>query len=245
MAMSVGRQVLRALSVFSKIWFWFLVIAIVSIITIGEDLLDLHYTKRIWWSDFYNISSQFLVGGLVSFLFYYLVVYIPERKKRRIIKANLRQFYADTKQAIAYQIIFASQKGGRNDLSADTETVERLLTTSGFKTAFKGGREAHEGFYAFCNGISNNTPEYREIVLNLAMLSKQIDFVLHNYLIVDQRMFDFFKRLEIFLIRVESMGAGYDEEKILTRFIWEIFAGWDYVQGDRGYDIIEKMIGDI
>lgn len=48
-----------------------------------------------------------------------------------------------------------------------------------------------------------------------------------------------------FLIRFEKMGTGYDEEKVLSRFIWEIFAGWSYVEGDRGYDIIEKMIEEI
>ena len=46
-------------------------------------------------------------------------------------------------------------------------------------------------------------------------------------------------------MRLAKIGPGYDEEKVLSRFIWEIFGGWDWVEGDRGYDIIEKMIEDI
>lgn len=197
MVIRLKHRVIHALGVVSKIWFWFLIVMIAYSFITFYDSLGTKHTKHLWWSDFYDISSAFLVGGLVSFMFYFLVVYIPERKKRHIIKTNLMKLYADTKQAILYQIIFASQKGGRNDLSANTETVEQLLTVGGFRSAFKDGHESHEGFYAFCNGISGDASEYQEIILNLSLLSKQIDFVLHNYPIIDAKIFDFFKRLEI------------------------------------------------
>jgi hypothetical protein len=47
------------------------------------------------------------------------------------------------------------------------------------------------------------------------------------------------------LLRLERCEPGYDESKPLCAFIWEIFAGWHWVEGYRGYDIIEKMIDDI
>ena len=77
------------------------------------------------------------------------------------------------------------------------------------------------------------------------MLSKQIDFVLHNYAIDDQNVFDFFKRLELLLMNLQANGAGYIESKPLCRFIWEIFAGWSFVDGYRGYDIVQKTIEDL
>ena len=55
------------------------------------------------------------------------------------------------------------------------------MDVENFKAAFAQGSEANEGFYAFENQMSDETPEFREIVLNLQMLSKQIEFVLHNY----------------------------------------------------------------
>ena len=196
-------------------------------------------------ANFTTYQPHFLIGGLISFLFYFLVIYIPEQKKRRIIKVNLRRLYADIKHDLLYQVIFASQKGGREDLSADSETVERLLTVDGFNAAFRGGSGAHEGFYAFCNYISSDVHEYREIIRNLQVLSKQIDYILHNYPLTDEKMFNFFKRLDVFLFRLEKIGLGYDEEKVLSGFIREIFGGFSLVEGYRGYDIIEKMIEDI
>ncbi|MBC8339941.1 MAG: hypothetical protein H8E39_14770 [Alphaproteobacteria bacterium] len=233
------------LGVFSNILFWFSFVLIAYFLLAAYDLLDFRYTQREWWDEIYNISSGLLGGALISFLFYFLVVFIPEQKKRHIIKTNLRKMYANVKRDILYQVIFASQKGGRADLSADSETVERLLMVDGFKNAFMSGREGDEGFYAFRNYIGDDVPEYREIILNLEVLSKQIDFVLHNYPITDVKVFDFFKRLEVFLMRLTKIGPGYEEEKVLSNFIWEIFGGWDWVEGDRGYDIIEKMIEDI
>jgi hypothetical protein len=235
----------RVLSVFSKVWFWFLVVFVGYLVLAGHDFFNLRLTHEDWWNKFYAISSAFLVGGLVSFLFYFLVVFVPEWKKRRVIKSNLKAVYADIKRDILLQIIFASRKGGRTDLSADSETVNRLLTIDGFKSAFQKGREADEGFYAFQNYMSDDVPEYREILLSLHVLSRQIDFVLHNYPILDSRIFSFFKRLEMLLVRLEKLGPGYEEEKQLSKFIWEIFAGFNIIKGNVGYDIIEKMIDDI
>ncbi len=241
----VKYQLRRVFGIFSDVRFWFTLIVFVYVVLTGHDLLEMSYTKREWWDKFYSILSALLVGGLISFLFYFLVVLVPERKRRQIIKANLIVFYASIKRDILYQVIFASQKGGRTDLEADNETVEQLLTIDGFKAAFEGGKEGHEGYYAFRNHLSDDVPEYREIILNLQILSKQIDYILHNYPITDPIIFNFFKRLEIFLMRMEKLGPGYDEEKILFSFIWEIFTGWDWIDGYRGYDLVEKMIRDI
>ena len=46
-------------------------------------------------------------------------------------------------------------------------------------------------------------------------------------------------------LRLQHSEPGYDESKALCGFIWEIYAGWDWIKGNRGYDIIEKMIADI
>lgn len=211
-------------------------------------LLGLHYAlnnKPLWWSDTFALGTNILAGGLVSFFFYWLVVHVPEQRKRNIIKSSLAHTYRSIKRDILYQVVFASTKGGLRNLQADTGTIDRLMTAEGFKQTFHGGKEADEGFYAFANQMDDDTPEYRQIILNLEMLSKQIEFVLHNYSLNDERLFDFFKRLELMLLSLRRAKPGYDESKRLCRFIDEMFSGWNIVVGDRGYDIIEKMIADI
>ena len=85
-----------------------------------DPLLGYHFSlaEKIvpdWWPDFFAVASNLLLGALVSFLFYYLVVFIPERQKRCIIKANLKTVYRNVKEDILWEIIQASIKGGRKD----------------------------------------------------------------------------------------------------------------------------------
>ena len=44
-------------------------------------------------------------------------------------------------------------------------------------------------------------------------------------------------------MRIRSNGAGYDESKQLCSFIWEIFAGWDPIDGYVQHDEVQEMIG--
>lgn len=235
---------MRVLRLLLSVRFWF---AADLLLLIG--LLAFHFSTDVakprWWPDVFGLTTNLLAGGLVSFLFYYLVVHYPEQRKKHIIKTNLSRMYRNIKSDILWQVVFASIKGRRHDLSTDLQSVERLMDAKEFKACFKDGREGDEGFYAFQNQMSDDTPEFRAIVLSLQMLSKQIEFVLHNYDIADQRAFDFFKRLELMLLRLQYSEPGYDDSKALCGFIWEIYAGWDWIHGDRGYDIIEKMIADI
>ncbi len=226
--------------------FWFVVNTSALLLLLAVHFgISANLRALWWWADAFAVGVNLLTGGVISFLFYFLVVVVPERRKKSIIKTNLRRLYRDIKRDILWQVVFASIKGGRHDLTTSVEEVDKLMDVEKFKAAFAHGHEADEGFYAFENQMSDETIEFREIVLNLQMLSKQIEFVLHNYAMDDQKAFDFFKRLELLLMRLQSTGAGYDESKPLCRFIWEMFAGFNWSVGYRGYDPIEKMIEGI
>jgi hypothetical protein len=228
-------------NILSRVTTWFIVnlVALVALVAVH---FATSVTSLKWWADTFAVATNLLAGGLVSFLFYFLVVQLPQQRKKVVIKTNLQKLYRGIKGDILVAVVLASIQGGRNDLSADTETLDKLMTPEGFKEAFSNGREADEGFYAFENQMSDETWEFRQIVLNLQMLSKQIDYLLHNYVIEDQGAFDFFKRLELLLMRIQSNGPGYEESKRLCTFIWEIYAGWDWLEGDTGYDQVQRMI---
>lgn len=232
------------LEILSRVVTWFAV----TLIAFGL-LVAIHFTGRTssvkWWGDAFSILMNLFVSGLVSFLFYFLVVHLPANRRKTIIKTNLLRMYRGIKRDILYAVVHASMKGGRTDLSADSETIDELMSVKGFRQAFENGREADEGFYAFENQMTSETPEFRQIVLNLQMLSKQIDYLLQNYSIDDQHAFDFFKRLQLLLIDLQEKGPGYDEAKPLGRFIWEVYAGWNFIEGDVDGDQIQKMIGSL
>lgn len=232
---------LRRMVGWVRLWLALDIILLVGLLGIEFSPLS----KPSWWKDASTLATSVLTGGLVSFFFYWLVVYLPEHRKRRVIKNNLSKMYYRIKKNILYEVVLASVKGGRGDLQTDSDTIENLMTPEAFKEAFSGGREADEGFYAFENQMSGDTPEFREIILNLEMLAKQIEFVLHNYSIDDEKLFDYFKRLDLMLLSLRRSSPGYDESKPLCRFVYEMFSGFNWIDGYRGYDVIDKMIADI
>jgi hypothetical protein len=209
------------------------------------DSIDQNVGSLKPFAGMFSVGSDFFLGVFISFLFYYLVVVVPENRRREAIKTNLSFQYKRIKEDILYQVIFASQQGGRKDLRADTETLEKLSTVEGFRETFSEGREADEGFYAFRNHMSADVPEFREIIFGFKMLAEQIDFVMHNYPISDPEVFRLLNNLKHAFRHVEFSGPGYDEEKAVSRLIWEIFGGSDWVNGPRDYDLIERMIAEI
>jgi len=190
----------------------------------------------------FNAGLSIGTGGLVSFLFYYLVNERLEHRRRKLLQNSVRDTYEDAKSNIALAIIHASQKGGRADLSADFGTIARMLNTDGFRSSFEGGREASEGYYAFQNQMSSRTPEYDEIVFNLKVIARAGERLIDNNAVDDERTHGLFVRLSTLVQRIEQSGPGYDESKILCSFIWEIFAGWSFVDGHLGYDPIKRTI---
>ena len=223
-------------------WFFAVLAALSAVVWLDRPSLP---SPEAWEKYILSLSSGLLINAVASFLFYYLVVVIPERRKRRILKSNFSKMYRRIKKDISYQIVHASRRGGRLDLHADSETIEKILTLSGFRELFEGGREADEGWYAFANAITPESWEYKEIALSLRMLDRQVDYLLHNYNFTDANAFDFFKRLQSTLLRMESTVPDYDGEKVLSSFLWSMFGGWDVGAGYIDENVVERMINEI
>ena len=107
---------------------------------------------------------------------------------------------------------------------------------------FEDGSQADEGFYAFQHEMSYRTPEYEEIVFNLKIISRALERIVDSHRLDDVQTYNFFVRSSAFIARIERYGAGYDESKPLCSLIWEMFAGWNFIDGKLGYDPIERAI---
>lgn len=226
--------------------FWFILAVLTYVLA---SVVFYKYLGNFDEKDVYNQTSLLLRAFIMSSVFYFLVVYLPAKSKREVLKKNFRDMYKDIKKEIIYDILWFSRRGGRSDITVTPELVDELFDVEKFRDLFKGGREGDEGWYAFCNHIQNNPEDFASLILKFKLLAKQIDFILHNYDIRDQGRFNFFKRLEKVLFDFEHMNRvddyRYDEVKIFSRFVWEICAGWSFVDGFRGYDIIERFINEI
>ena len=187
--------------------------------------------------DVFDVLFNLVSGGVISFLFYFLVVYVPERRRARILKDNAIAVYRRLRQNLVTAVVMASVKGGRKDLSTMWDDITRLTDVEEFRAQFSSGRHENEGYYAFENQMSGRTYEFEIIIQDFKILASELNFFLHNYTGAEADHFMSLKRLEITLTSLIDSQPGYDESKPLCGFLYRFLAGFDPLKGYLGRDI--------
>src|SRR5262249_36864021 len=127
--------------------------------------------------------------------------------------------------------------------ASSLDLVERLCDIREFRDYFKEDNSAK--WYAIANALPKNELLMKDMVVELALLRTEIAFVLSNVEIHDEQVFAFFKRLSSTIYRAEQGGLEYDDVKSFMSFMWQLFAGWSWIEGYAERDIVEALIEKI
>lgn len=195
--------------------------------TIEPYLLALHNGNSI----VFNLS----VGYLVSLFFWLLVVYLPERSRRLILRDNLRRRYQDFRESTIQILLWASIG------AHDSELPKELCDHQKFREFFDGNDKEH--WYAALNGLQGNKDRVDELLLELQLFASEVSYVLNSVNIQDPKVHSFFKLLSENIYRLKNSTVySYDQVKYLGNFLWEIHARWSLINGQLEDDIIQEMI---
>jgi hypothetical protein len=233
------RKQLQLDKLLGSITLWFVLAVVLFAVAVTVKLVGVDATRQIQ-EQVNALTIDLLLSIIVSFVFYYLVVHLPEKRRRNRIRNNFLNTYLAIKEGLLWQIVFGSIHAGRHDLNTSSEQVELLKDVKSFRATFSGGKEAHEGWYAFSNHMTNDTPEFREILLLLSQLRMHVEYVLFQDVFEDQELLDFFTRLRRHLLRLERTDASDYEKRPLISFLYELLSGWNFIEGYRDFDLIEK-----
>ncbi len=183
------------------------------------------------------IAYDLSVGFIVSAIFYWIVVYLPESNRKKIIHSGLKEQYdCFRKSCISNFLVLSS--------SQNYPHRDALLDQEEFRRYFKNNNDKGESRWdAVVNGLQANDYYLREIVYELRMLNDEIRFVRSTLNIKDIEVYEFLGRLSRAIVRMESTTQGHDDIKSFCRFLWEIFAGWNWVDGYSKANIIQEMLG--
>lgn len=206
---------------------WFLVVATAACLLTGVITTpEKNYTLLI------NALS---VGFVISAIFYFIVVYLPENQKRsRIYRSMERQYQLFKKSCIGTFLILSA--------SQEYQHREMLLDQEEFKRYFKNNNANNENRWdAVANGIQGNEYYLNEILYELRLLNDEIKFVRGAIDIHDEEVFQFLNNLSQIIHRMEATKPEYDDIKSFCRFLWEIFTGRSS-NGYRKKDLIKDMI---
>lgn len=224
-------------------------------ISIGSIILALKASNepmlsifRDTWVDFFfqqfgtgnSIIFSLSIGFLVSVFFYLLVVWFPARQRKNLIKSNFEEQYLSFKHDMICIFLGASEK------VYDGELPSKLSDQSEFKKFFTTpdkNDSRNIRWYAVLNGL--NEYHLKELLVELEIFMNEVAYVLNNVEINDPNVFSFFKRLSQAVHRLKNSTSEYEDVKQLSRFLWELFAGWNFIDGYREDDIVKVMIEKI
>lgn len=185
-----------------------------------------------------KLLYDFAGGCVITVVFFWLLVRWPEHRKRKRIKKSFRTHYRSFKLACIENFLAVSDGG------FDATLPEKLLPIEQFRIYFK--QDVGDGKTRWDEVANKMSPYYLEATLSrMEILRHEISFVMHNTDISEGEVFGLLKRLSQAMLMQRNATTDYDSINSFLSFFWNLFAGWDWVQGYRARDIVEEMIESI
>lgn len=187
-------------------------------------------------NDYKAIAYDLSVGFIVSAIFYWLVVYLPENNRKKIIHDGLKEQYDNFRKSCISNFLILSN-------SQSYQNIDTLLNQEEFKRYFKNRNENGEiRWDAVANSLEENEFYLREIIYELRMLNEEIRFVRSTLNIKDAKVYGFISGLSREIVRMESTTQNYDEIKSFCSFLWQLFTGWSLVHGYSKVNLLQENL---
>jgi hypothetical protein len=233
------REILRRTSN-SSVGILFVISIAFAFVSSGEPVIHLiegtalqPVLETIHWRN--SIVFDLSVGTLCGILLWFLVSWLPEQRKRTLLRENLATHYNQFKEdTIA---IFLSALGS----SYDAELPGRLTDHKQFREYFGANRSSK--WNEVLNGFEAQPRLVNDLLVELEILSSEINYVLNNVAITNAEVHAFFKHLSglIYRLKEQDQFTG-DDLKPVSRFLWSIFSRWNFSDGQLQDDVVENMI---
>jgi len=196
--------------------------------------------KFIFGAEIMNFLYVISISIIAAFIFYIFQIYIPNKRKRRILRKNLQENYVYFKEKVIG--IFFNAMGE----TLDSQLEGELCDLKKFREFFKAkSKIPHQDKW---DNVINGFNEIllKKLLIEMEMLMNEISFIINNTEIKDANLILFFRRLSHFVYQLKNINIDdWDEMKSLYGFLWEVFTGWSFVEGYKDKDIIEVMIEKI
>lgn len=183
----------------------------------------------------FNISC----GYIISISIWYLVVFVPEKKKRNIIKSNIGYQYTIFKENTISNLLYAA-----GEENIDDDLVNKLLNHNEFKSYFDENNG--EKWYASLKGLDENKRHIHDIHNDMNLLYNNITYVLNNVGFTDAKSHAKFILLQENIYRLLNHNdCPYDHVRGISGFLYSLLASWSFAEGKMSVDIVQEMIDQI
>ena len=187
-----------------------------------------------------NFIYAVSISIIAAYIFYIFNICLPEQKRKNIIKNNFEKQYLYFKKVCIY--IFLSALGK----SSNEELWEELCDLGKFKKYFKEKySNDQDRWHKVWEELNGHLLE--DLLIELSILWDEVAFILNNTEINDKSVLSFFRLLSqrVYVFKARGINMEYEKKKALLRFLWELFTGWNFIDGYREEDIVKLMIQKI
>lgn len=197
----------------------------------GTALHPVLYKMHMWS----HILSGVGVGILSGLVVWVAAVYLPQLKKRRILRASMAYRYRTFRETLLKNFLAMSKGGymiGEPEALQDPEKFRKFFDTNRWGVVQEN--------------LSENKYHLREVLNEFELLYQEAVYVRSNCDFQDEKVHLFLERLSATIARVKN-PAPHDSEELgdLLWFARTMFTQWNHVDGDLGEDVIQKMIDTI
>ena len=185
-----------------------------------------------------QIIFDLSVGILAGVFIYYLVVRVPEPRRRLRVRRNLAMTHDSCKRACNAIYLGCFMKSYPSGLPDELTDMAR------FRQFFKEEHVAGQMKWdAVANGLTDE--RLKDLVVELEILMQEVHFTLSAVDIKDPKAFGFLKSLSRILYRSKNWTTDYDSTKSLLGFLWAFHTGWSWEEGYLPADPIADMIAAV
>lgn len=212
-------------------------IAVVFVATMGLFYsLYIYDANNVWAALLFTASTSILT----AYIFYVVVVYLPDRKRKKAIKTSFKYHFSDFKR-IAIGMFIGAVEGAYSE-----EDVEPLFDIKKFKEYFK--EQVGEGqtrWDVVATKIDNDETFRDDLLVEMEILRSEILFVLNNVYIDDENVYSFLKDFSTIIYRNREISYDDREAKALCQMLWQMFSGWSWNKGYSEEDVFQLVLDRI
>lgn len=184
---------------------------------------------RLRWTN--GIVFNLAVGFLVSLFFWYLLVYFPEVKRRKVVKRHLTERYRLFKEEVVLNLLWAAGE------APDHKEARRFVDDArAFRDYLTQARQT-----AMIQGVADQAPAIQR---EMAALSKELTLGVQLCPVKDktyQRLMYLVKTLDTH----QSLSSPDDDRKNVMRFLFYTLTHWDFIHGQAASDEIQNLIDQL
>lgn len=190
--------------------------------------------SEAWNSLVFTVSS----GCFISVVLFWLLVAYPEQKKRLRLKAHFERSFESFKLACIENFLCVADGG------FSAEKPRKLLPVQEFKRYFK--EEVVPGKTRWDEVANKMTDYYLQVTISrIELFRGEISFLLREIDLSETDEFVVFRNVSDALFMQRNADLDYESINSFLGIFWQLFAGWNFVEGYQEVGLVERVIDQV